>query len=247
MATTLERLLGIEPPSNPELVGVPLVALDRAHESKTDRDDVHIVEVLLRVGSVADGLAAVGVDVERAREGLARIIAALPRPSGGARFLGAFRRARVSVDPFHQARAHALAAGLKELTAPFALAALAAEPSAADILRALEDAGFSLLRYRWYVAHRRAADAVCPEAGQVRVVFHNDPFTPMEFVVEVLTQVFGRDQATAEVLMRRVHEEGSAALATMDAATAAQALAQVRSRADARGWPLRVSAEMVAA
>lgn len=246
MTSYLERLLAIEPPSNPELLGVPFVVLQRAHDTKTTPGDAHVVEVLLRIGSVADALAAVGVDVERAREGVKRIIDALPRrPGVGGRFWSVFRGSRSTLDPFQHARAHALAAGLKELTAPFALACLVGEAAGSDFRRVLEDAGFSLLRYRWYVAHRLAADAPCPEAGPVRVVFHNDPFTTMEFVVEVLTQVFGRDQATAETLMRRVHEDGSAALATMDAAVAARAFAEMRARADALGWPLRVSVAKV--
>ncbi|MFT3774415.1 MAG: ATP-dependent Clp protease adaptor ClpS [Minicystis sp.] len=245
MTTQLEQILGLNPPSNPEIVGIPFVILHTANESKTIPGDPHTVEALLRISSVADALTTLGVDVARAREGVKRIIAALPQQTGlKARFRMAFRPME-SIDPFHRVRANARAAGLKELTACFALAVLVGEPAGNELLRALEDAGFSLLRYRWYVAHRLATDAPCPESGQVRVVFHNDPFTTMEFVVEMLTKVFGRDQATAEVIMRRVHEEGSAALATMDAAVAARGLAELRSQADAGGWPLRVSVQQV--
>lgn len=243
MTTFLERALGLVPPSNPELVGLPLVVLRLAHDTATAPGDAHVVDVLLKIGSVADALEETGVDVARARRGVEAIIAALPRRAGvGARFFSVFRTASDRFDRLHAPRAHALSAGLSELTAPFALASLVAEPSAVAILRALEDAGFSLRRYRWYVAHRRAADAPCPEAGPVRVVFHDDPFTPMEFVVEVLVGALGRDPATADALMHRVHEEGSAALATMDAAVAARGIAEVRARAEAAGWPLRVSA-----
>jgi ATP-dependent Clp protease adaptor protein ClpS len=244
MTTPLERYLGMVPPSNPELVGLPFVALQSANDSKTDPGDVHAVAVLLRIGSVADGLAGVGVDVARAREGIARTIAALPARAGlGARFLGIFRKQLVALDPLQHPRALARAAGLKELTAPFALACFVAQPSMSDALRALEDAGFSLPRWRWHVAHRAAAEGPIPESGPVRVTLHDDPFTPMDFVTEVLEQAFGRDKATAETLMRRVHEEGSAALATMDAAAAARAVTETRSRAKAAGFPLRVEAQ----
>ena len=45
---------------------------------------------------------------------------------------------------------------------------------------------------------------------QYQVIMHNDDFTTMEFVVEVLIEVFHKKQAEAEQLMMDVHRKGSA-------------------------------------
>ncbi|MDB4996608.1 MAG: ATP-dependent Clp protease adapter protein ClpS [Myxococcaceae bacterium] len=112
-----------------------------------------------------------------------------------------------------------------------------------DLIEALTSAGFSRAKYRWYVAHRDARDATCPTTGPVRVVVYNDPFTPMDFVTTVLTEVFARDADTARDLMLRIHEKGSAPLALMDAEVAARALSSARARADKLDLPLRFGVE----
>ena len=48
------------------------------------------------------------------------------------------------------------------------------------------------------------------EPKRFKVIFHNDDFTTMEFVVELLMTVFHKSEAEAEVLMLKVHQEGQA-------------------------------------
>ena len=43
-----------------------------------------------------------------------------------------------------------------------------------------------------------------------RVIMHNDDFTTMEFVVEVLRKVFFKPEEEANQLMLKVHKEGKA-------------------------------------
>ncbi|MEO8502028.1 MAG: ATP-dependent Clp protease adaptor ClpS, partial [Vicinamibacteria bacterium] len=42
-----------------------------------------------------------------------------------------------------------------------------------------------------------------------RVLLMNDDYTPMEFVVEVLMEVFGKGEAEAVHIMLKVHVEGA--------------------------------------
>lgn len=46
------------------------------------------------------------------------------------------------------------------------------------------------------------------------VIVWNDPVTLMSYVVFVLRKLFGHDEATAHKLMRQVHEEGRAVVAS---------------------------------
>lgn len=247
MTEALERLFKPTPPSNPEVLGVLIAALEIANATKTTPADPHLVEVLLRIGSVAHSLAAVGVDLARAREGVRRVIAKLPRRPGAlTRTRDMLRNTRAALDPLYRVREKAMAAGLAEVDGPFALVTIVADTPNRELEGALKDAGFSLLAYRWYVAHHGAIDGACPLEGPVRIAFYNDPFTPMELVVSLLTQVFDRDEETARTLMLRTHEDGLAVLATMDAPVAARRLAEARSRAKKLDFPLRITAERAA-
>ena len=44
------------------------------------------------------------------------------------------------------------------------------------------------------------------------VVFYNDDYTTMDFVVEVLVSIFNKSHDDAENLMQTVHENGSAVI-----------------------------------
>ena len=43
------------------------------------------------------------------------------------------------------------------------------------------------------------------EPRQYNVVMHNDDFTTMEFVVEILVDIFHKDDVTAQAIMLNVH------------------------------------------
>lgn len=56
----------------------------------------------------------------------------------------------------------------------------------------------------------RPADPELEEPPRYKVVLHNDDFTPMEFVVEVLQTFFYMDSEKAVQIMLAVHTQGKA-------------------------------------
>lgn len=75
------------------------------------------------------------------------------------------------------------------------------------------------------------------------VVFYNDDFTTMEFVVDVLISVFNIPRAKAEIIMQTVHTQGSAVVGTYTFDIAVSRANLVKSAAKKNGFPLRVEVE----
>ena len=76
-----------------------------------------------------------------------------------------------------------------------------------------------------------------------RVLILNDDYTPMEFVVEVLMDVFGKDEAEAVHIMLKVHVEGSGLAGMYPFEIAETKVDEVHARARAEGHPLRATME----
>jgi ATP-dependent Clp protease adaptor protein ClpS len=76
-----------------------------------------------------------------------------------------------------------------------------------------------------------------------KVVFHNDDYTTMEFVILVLMKFFHKSETEATHIMLSVHHKGHgiAGLYTKDVAETK--VAQVMSYAKEQSMPLRVTAE----
>ncbi|MBO7583304.1 MAG: ATP-dependent Clp protease adaptor ClpS [Treponema sp.] len=75
------------------------------------------------------------------------------------------------------------------------------------------------------------------------VVFYNDDYTTMEFVVEVLVSIFNKSHDDAEALMTTVHNSGSAVVGTYTYDIAVSRTNLTRSIAKKNGFPLRVEVE----
>ena len=75
------------------------------------------------------------------------------------------------------------------------------------------------------------------------VVFYNDDFTTMEFVVDVLVSVFNKSHEDADQLMLTVHQAGSAVVGTYTYDVAVSRTNLTRSIAKKNGFPLRVEVE----
>ena len=76
-----------------------------------------------------------------------------------------------------------------------------------------------------------------------KVIMLNDDVTTMEFVVEILIDIFGKESEEAVSLMLKVHHEGRAVIARYiyDIAKTKQRLAMERARAN--GFPFRIDIE----
>jgi ATP-dependent Clp protease adaptor protein ClpS len=79
--------------------------------------------------------------------------------------------------------------------------------------------------------------------GMFQVILHNDDYTTMEFVIEVLQRFFAINSERAQQLMLKVHNEGSAVCGIFTRDVAETKVAQVTGFAQQNGHPLRCSME----
>jgi ATP-dependent Clp protease adaptor protein ClpS len=81
------------------------------------------------------------------------------------------------------------------------------------------------------------------EPKNYNVIYMNDDKTTMEFVIESLKVVFHYAEESATALTVRVHEEGSAVVATLPYEMAEQKGIEVTLLARSNGFPLQVKIE----
>lgn len=81
------------------------------------------------------------------------------------------------------------------------------------------------------------------EPEMYRVVLHNDDYTTMEFVVEVLVRVFRKTVMDATKIMLAVHKHGRGHVGVYTYDIAATKVQQVRRMAREREYPLKCTVE----
>lgn len=81
------------------------------------------------------------------------------------------------------------------------------------------------------------------EPRHYRVIMHNDDFTPMDFVVEILEDIFHKDEIEAVRLMMKVHESGRAVVGSYPRDIAVTKVQNATTRAKEEGFPLRITIE----
>ena len=77
-----------------------------------------------------------------------------------------------------------------------------------------------------------------------RVILHNDDYTPMDFVVDILMKIFHKSLDEAEDLMWKIHTQGKAVCGVYVKDIAATKVEQVKSLARANGFPLLATMEL---
>lgn len=81
------------------------------------------------------------------------------------------------------------------------------------------------------------------EPKHYRVIMHNDDFTSMDFVVDILISIFHKNEVEAERLMLMVHESGKAAVGSYPYDIAVTKVQAAAARAKEAGFPFRMTVE----
>lgn len=81
--------------------------------------------------------------------------------------------------------------------------------------------------------------------GQYQVVFHNDDFTPMNFVIALLVNIFFKSEEDATALMLKVHNEGSAVVGIYSLDIAYTKATEATNIARNNGFPLKITVSPV--
>jgi len=76
-----------------------------------------------------------------------------------------------------------------------------------------------------------------------KVIMHNDDYTTMEFVVDVLVGIFRKSETEAVRLMQTIHEKGKAVCGVYTKEIAETKVAQTIELARSNGFPLRCTME----
>lgn len=78
---------------------------------------------------------------------------------------------------------------------------------------------------------------------EYRVIIHNDDFTPMDFVVHILQQIFFLSEQLSLEVMLQAHLEGSAVVQVLPQSEARSRVGRAHFAAGLEGYPLRFSLE----
>jgi ATP-dependent Clp protease adaptor protein ClpS len=76
-----------------------------------------------------------------------------------------------------------------------------------------------------------------------RVILHNDDYTTMQFVIEVLEGIFNKSPAEAHRIMMHVHTQGHGVCGAYPYEVAETKVGLVHDNARVQGFPLRASME----
>ncbi len=81
------------------------------------------------------------------------------------------------------------------------------------------------------------------EPKKYQVVLHNDDYTTMEFVVEVLKKIFRKSPVEAHAVMMSVHKKGRGLVGLYPYDIGATKVEQTRQMAKRHGYPLKCTLE----
>ena len=88
---------------------------------------------------------------------------------------------------------------------------------------------------------RQKSQSRIREPKRYQVIMHNDDYTPMDFVVRILMEVFHKGKEEAVALMMSVHQGGQAAVGSYPYDIAVSKVRIVTERAKEEGYPFRLT------
>jgi len=86
---------------------------------------------------------------------------------------------------------------------------------------------------------------VVDEPPQYKVLLHNDDYTTMDFVVEILMEIFHKNLLEAEKIMVEIHKSGKGVCGIYTYEIAETKVHQVKELAKSSGFPLLATMEEV--
>ena len=231
----------------PKIRSEVLDAVKRAFEHAAaarhlDVTEGHLAAALLEDGGVKEAVAACGADAEELRDvALGSLDDARPRPWYR-------RRPRYHVhvtNVISSAVTHAMSAELDEVTPLLVMIRLLDHEEPSILAERLDAMGLELLPLKRFMAHGtvRPSGPEGVNMGRCQVVLHNDPFTTREFVIEALEEEFALTEEEAMKVMLAAHHQGTSRVTTMACAQAAAAAESVISKAEAQGFPFKITLE----
>jgi ATP-dependent Clp protease adaptor protein ClpS len=93
------------------------------------------------------------------------------------------------------------------------------------------------------IEHELEFDLQLEEPQMFKVLLHNDDYTSMDFVVDVLTSIFQKSYAEAEKIMLHIHETGKAVCGIYSFEIAQTKAHQVKQKAKQNEFPLLATIE----
>lgn len=83
------------------------------------------------------------------------------------------------------------------------------------------------------------------EPDRFKVFLHNDDYTTMNFVVEILQTIFHKNTEEATAIMLHIHEHGIGLCGTFTREVAEAKVRRVHFEAKSAGYPLKCTMEKI--
>jgi ATP-dependent Clp protease adaptor protein ClpS len=84
---------------------------------------------------------------------------------------------------------------------------------------------------------------ILDEPAKYKVLLHNDDYTTMDFVIDVLMGIFHKNMVESEQIMLKIHRTGKAVCGVYTYDIAQTKVYQVRQVAKTNGFPLLATLE----